>query len=91
MRNKLERLSAAINLPQVRFGVVPLGAGLPRATPYRFLDHRRQLVQFDTYTAELSLTRPDEIAAAYARAFERLTALAVYGPRGPCSDSYVTT
>ncbi len=36
------------------------------------------LVQFDTYSAELSLARPDEIAL-YGRAFERLAALAVYG------------
>jgi hypothetical protein len=36
------------------------------------------LVQFDTYTAELSLIRPDEIDL-YSRAFERLAALAVYG------------
>jgi hypothetical protein len=36
------------------------------------------LVQFDTYTAELSLVRPDEIALC-GRAFERLAALAVYG------------
>ena len=36
------------------------------------------LVQFDTYSAELSLARPDEIAL-YSRAFERLAALAVYG------------
>ena len=36
------------------------------------------LVQFDTYSAELSLIRPDEIAL-YGRAFERLAALAVYG------------
>lgn len=36
------------------------------------------LVQFDTYSAELSLVRPDEIAL-YGRAFERLAALAVYG------------
>jgi hypothetical protein len=35
------------------------------------------LVQFDTYSAELSLVRPDEIAL-YSRAFERLSALAVY-------------
>jgi len=36
------------------------------------------LVQFDTYSAEVSLVRPDEIAL-YGRAFERLAALAVYG------------
>ena len=36
------------------------------------------LVQFDTYSAELSLMRSDEVAL-YGRAFERLAALAVYG------------
>ncbi|GIJ54154.1 helix-turn-helix domain-containing protein [Virgisporangium aurantiacum] len=79
MCNQLERLSAAIKLPQVRLGVVPLDAAyrVPLHNGFWILDDK--LVQFDTYTAELSLTRPDEIAT-YARAFERLTALAVYGP-----------
>ena len=36
------------------------------------------LVQFDTYSTELTLVRPDEIEL-YGRAFERLAALAVYG------------
>ena len=78
MGAQLERLLDAFTLPRLRLGVIPL------AVPYRvplhngfwILDDR--LVQFDTYTAELSLVRPDEIAV-YARAFERLAALAVYG------------
>jgi transcriptional regulator with XRE-family HTH domain len=78
MRAQLDRLLAVAAMPQVRLGIVPLDA------PYRVPLHNgfwildSTLVQFDTYTAELSLTRPDEIAL-YARAFERLTALAIYG------------
>lgn len=79
MRVQLERLLTALNIPQLRLGILPIDA------PYRVPLHNgfwildSNLVQFDTYTAELSLTRPDEIAL-YARAFERLTALANYGP-----------
>ena len=78
MRGQLERLSSTVDRPNVRVGIVP------QAAPYRVPLHNGfwivddGLVQFDTYTAELSLTRPDEIAL-YVRAFERLSALAVYG------------
>jgi transcriptional regulator with XRE-family HTH domain len=78
MRAQLDRLITTLTMPQVRLGIVPLDAPyrVPLHNGFWILDSR--LVQFDTYTAELSLTRPDEIAL-YARAFERLTALAVYG------------
>jgi hypothetical protein len=79
MRGQLERLLATVSWPNVRIGIVPLDAGyrVPLHNGFWILDSK--LVQFDTYTAELSLTRPDEVAQ-YARAFERLAALAVYGP-----------
>ena len=51
-------------------GTVPLNNG------FWILDEA--LVQFDTYSAELSLMRSDEVAL-FGRAFERLAALAVYG------------
>jgi Domain of unknown function (DUF5753) len=71
-------LLAAQQLPRLRLGIIPAGA------PYRVPLHNgfwildEAVVQFDTYAAELSLVRPDEIAL-YGRAFERLAALAVYG------------
>lgn len=78
MRGQLERLLVMVSRPNLRLGVVPLDAAyrVPLHNGFWILDGK--LVQFDTYTAELSLTRPDEVGL-YARAFERLTALAVYG------------
>jgi transcriptional regulator with XRE-family HTH domain len=78
MAAQLNHLLGMLRLPNVRLGVIPL------SSPYRVPLHNgfwilgTSLVQFDTYTAEVSLSRPDEIAL-YSRAFERLGALAVYG------------
>ncbi|OLB79963.1 MAG: hypothetical protein AUI14_08630 [Actinobacteria bacterium 13_2_20CM_2_71_6] len=79
MAEQLRHLLRLLRFPQLRLGIVL------RDSPYRVPLHDgfwildEALVQFDTYTAELSLIRPDEIGI-YARAFERLAALAVYGP-----------
>jgi hypothetical protein len=78
MRAQLRYLLDLLRFPHLRLGIVPLDA------PYRVPLHNGfwildgVLVQFDTYTAELSLIRPDEVTV-YARAFERLAALATYG------------
>jgi len=78
MAGQLEHLLAALRLPRLRLGIVPTDAPyrVPLNNGFWIMDDA--LVQFDTYSAELSLIRPDEIAL-YARAFERLAALAVYG------------
>jgi transcriptional regulator with XRE-family HTH domain len=78
MAGQLEHLLSALRLPRLRLGVIPLDAPyrVPLNNGFWIMDEA--LVQFDTYSAELSLTRPDEIAL-YGRAFERLAALAVYG------------
>jgi len=78
MGAQLEQLLSAIARPNVRLGVVPARAAyrVPLHNGFWILDDK--LAQFDTYAAEFSSTRPDEIAL-YARAFERLSALAVYG------------
>jgi transcriptional regulator with XRE-family HTH domain len=78
MAGQLEHLLAALRLPRLRLGIVPIDAPyrVPLNNGFWIMDEA--LVQFDTYSAELSLIRPDEIAL-YARAFERLAALAVYG------------
>lgn len=78
MTSQLEHLLAVSELPRVRFGVIPAEA------PYRgqpgngFWIMDEALVQIETYTAELSLSMPEEITL-YGKAFERLAALAVYG------------
>jgi transcriptional regulator with XRE-family HTH domain len=78
MQAQLEHLLAATARPNVRIGVVPVRAAyrVPLHKGFWILDDK--LAQFDTYTAEFSSTRPDEIVL-YERAFERLSALAVYG------------
>jgi transcriptional regulator with XRE-family HTH domain len=79
MTGQLEHLLAAFRLPRLRLGIIPFDAPyrVPLNNGFWILDEA--LVQFDTYSAELSLVRPDEITL-YGRAFERLAALAVYGP-----------
>jgi transcriptional regulator with XRE-family HTH domain len=78
MTGQLEHMLAALKLPRLRLGIIPFDAPyrVPLNNGFWILDEA--LVQFDTYSAELSLVRPDEIAL-YGRAFERLAALAVYG------------
>lgn len=79
MAGQLEHLLAVLKLPRLRLGIIPADAPyrVPLNNGFWILDD--VLVQFDTYSAELSLVRPDEIAL-YGRAFERLAALALYGP-----------
>jgi transcriptional regulator with XRE-family HTH domain len=78
MTGQLEHLLAVLKLPRLRLGIIPIDAPyrVPLNNGFWIMDEA--LVQFDTYSAELSLIRPDEIAL-YGRAFERLAALAVYG------------
>lgn len=78
MTGQLEHLLAVLRMPRLRLGVIPASAPyrVPLNNGFWILDEA--LVQFDTYSAELSLIRPDEIAL-YGRAFERLAALAAYG------------
>ena len=78
MTEQLRHLLDLLKFPHLRLGIVPQGAPyrVPLHNGFWILDDG--LVQFDTYTAELSLIRPDEINL-YARAFERLVALATYG------------
>lgn len=78
MTGQLEHLLAVLRLPRLRLGIIPMDAPyrVPLSNGFWILDEA--LVQFETYSAEMSLIRPDELAL-YGRAFERLAALAVYG------------
>ena len=78
MADQLERLLELLRLPRMRLGVIPFDAPyrVPLDNGFWLMDDT--LVQFDTYSMEMSLVRPDEIEL-YGRAFERLAALAVYG------------
>jgi transcriptional regulator with XRE-family HTH domain len=78
MADQLERLLELLRLPRLRIGIIPFDAPyrVPLDNGFWLMDDA--LVQFDTYSMEMSLVRPDEIEL-YGRAFERLAALAVYG------------
>lgn len=78
MADQLEHLLRLLKLPRLRIGIIPLDAPyrVPLDNGFWLMDDA--LVQFDTYSMEMSLVRPDEIEL-YGRAFERLAALAVYG------------
>ncbi|MFW5421005.1 helix-turn-helix transcriptional regulator [Nocardiopsis sp. CNT-189] len=78
MRGQLDRLLAVMSLPRLSLGIVPREGpeGLWPAVGFIMFDERAVMVE--TYSAELTVTQPTEIAA-YARAFERLQAGAVYG------------
>jgi transcriptional regulator with XRE-family HTH domain len=78
MAEQLRQMLRLLKFPHLRLGIVPQDAPyrVPLHNGFWILDDT--LVQFDTYTAELSLIRPDEIDL-YGRAFERLAALAIYG------------
>jgi transcriptional regulator with XRE-family HTH domain len=78
MVGQLEHLLELLKLSHLRLGIISFDAPyrVPLNNGFWIMDEA--LVQFDTYSAELSLIRPDEVAL-YGRAFERLAALAVYG------------
>ncbi|MEV1245065.1 helix-turn-helix transcriptional regulator [Nonomuraea sp. NPDC049750] len=78
MRGQLDRLLAAISLPRLSLGIIP------RNVPYEiwpgpmFLMFDERMVMLETYSAELTVTEPREIAL-YGRAFALLQRSAVYG------------
>jgi transcriptional regulator with XRE-family HTH domain len=76
---QLDRLVAATTLePTVKFGVIPFGANWPVALDHGFWLYDDNCVIVETLSAELRLTRADEIQL-YGRAFDQLAAIACYG------------
>jgi transcriptional regulator with XRE-family HTH domain len=79
MLAQLDRLVAATTLgPSLRFGVIPFAVQWPIFLDHGFWILDDDLVIVETLAAELRLTRPDEVAT-YARVFDQLAAIAVYG------------
>ncbi|MGO4616182.1 Scr1 family TA system antitoxin-like transcriptional regulator [Nocardia sp. 2YAB30] len=77
MIGQLDRLLAAMGLPRMAFGIVPLNAYCPApSTNFAIYDDRRVLVE--AVSAELTITQPREIAT-YQRTFHALTREAVVG------------
>ncbi|MEU0539300.1 helix-turn-helix transcriptional regulator [Nocardia sp. NPDC005978] len=70
MRGQLDRLIAAMGLPRLTFGIVPLDAELPmQLTNFVMFDERR--VSVEGIAAELTIIQPGEIRV-YHRTFDML-------------------
>jgi len=76
MRGQLDRLQTVVGLPNVRFGIIPLGVPLP-ITPQNSFQMYDDVAIVETFIGET--TYRDEEAAAYARAMYRLWEEAVTG------------
>ncbi|MEV4124601.1 Scr1 family TA system antitoxin-like transcriptional regulator [Nocardia sp. NPDC049707] len=74
---RLDRLLAAMRVPRLSFGIVPMNAYCP-APSMNFVKYGDRMVLVEGSTAEPVITQPREIAI-YARAFETFAGLAVIG------------
>ncbi|MGI5243108.1 helix-turn-helix domain-containing protein [Dactylosporangium sp. CA-139066] len=78
MLDQLDRLAEVINLPRVSLGLIPAATGLDGHSQTSFWIFDDSLVQVETLTTGLDITRPEEIEL-YAAAFERMRRTAVFG------------
>jgi len=79
MTAQLDRLVVATTLgPNVKFGIIPFTAQWPVFLDHGFWIIDNNYVIVETLAAEIRLTQPGEIDA-YAKVFDDLAALAVYG------------
>ncbi|MGA5701821.1 DUF5753 domain-containing protein [Peterkaempfera bronchialis] len=78
MRGQLDRLLAVMGLVRVSLGIIPRSAETKIWLGNSFSMFDDRLVLVETYSAEFSVTQPQEIAL-YARAFDLLRSSAVYG------------
>jgi transcriptional regulator with XRE-family HTH domain len=80
MNAQLDRLVAATTLgPNVKLGAIPFGVQWPMFVNHGFWIIDNDAVIVETLTAELRLTRPEEVQT-YAKVFDQLASLASYGP-----------
>lgn len=78
MIGQLDRLLAVSGLPNVSLGIIPARAQMPLAPGNAFIIFDERLVMIETYSAELTITQPREVAV-YAKAFSWLSDSAVHG------------
>lgn len=78
MLEQLDRVMAAMTLPNVSIGIIPAGAGLGAHTQTAFWIFDESLVKVETLTAALDITRPEEVHI-YLTVFEQMARAAVYG------------
>lgn len=75
---QLDRMVEVMELPRVSLGIIPATAGLGAHTQSSFWIFDDTLVQVETLTAGLDITRPEEIEM-YVMTFERMRRAAVFG------------
>jgi transcriptional regulator with XRE-family HTH domain len=78
MIEQLDRLLAAMSMPNVSVGIIPASAGLGAHTQTAFWIFDEDLVKVETLTAALDITRPVEIAV-YVTAFGQMQRTALFG------------
>ncbi|MFK0284603.1 helix-turn-helix domain-containing protein [Streptomyces sp. NPDC090499] len=78
MAGQLGYLLSVMALPAVSIGIIPAGRERPMWTLETFTLFDDERVSVELLTAGITVTAPGEVAM-YARAFEEMTALAVYG------------
>jgi transcriptional regulator with XRE-family HTH domain len=78
MRGQLDRLLAILSLPRLSLGIIPVKAPYAIWPGNSFIMFDDRTVMVETYSAELTVTQPREIAL-YSRAFALLQRSAVYG------------
>jgi transcriptional regulator with XRE-family HTH domain len=79
MAAQLGHLLEAMSLPSVSVGVIPFGPSRPRFVLETFTMFDLDQVVVELLAAQVTITAPSEIKL-YAKAFEDLAAMAVYGP-----------
>jgi hypothetical protein len=78
MLDQLDRLAEVMRLPRVSLGLIPAITGLDGHNQTSFWIFDDSLVQVETLTTGLDITRPEEVAL-YVAAFERMRRTAVFG------------
>ncbi len=78
MLDQLDRIAEVMSLPRVSLGLIPAASGLDGHSQTSFWIFDDSLVQVETLTTGLDITRPEEIEL-YAAAFERMRRTAVFG------------
>lgn len=79
MAGQLGYLLEIMSLPSVAFGIIPQNAERAMWPLETFMIFDTSRVQVETLTAEINIKDPEEIQV-YARAFDRLRQMAVFGP-----------
>ncbi|MEU4301915.1 helix-turn-helix domain-containing protein [Kitasatospora aureofaciens] len=79
MAGQLRHLLAVLPLPSVTLGIIPAGGERTMWPLEAFYLHDSRRSVVETLTAEINVVQPRELTD-YARAFEQLAKMAVYGP-----------